>query len=206
MGHDQDHVDRILEEWAAEWPGLDVSPQGLVGRISRLSRFLERGLVDTFEKFRLNGGEFDVLATLRRRAGREEAVTPTSLADALMLSSAAMTNRIDRLVEAGLVTRERDDADRRAVFVRLSDTGRQLIDRALVEHLKTESEMINALTPAEQKTLARLLRKLLVPIENGQPQPIPADEIAQITSGGKGRDVHAASSWRYYCSLAGEEA
>ncbi|HEY0690723.1 MAG TPA: MarR family transcriptional regulator [Kribbella sp.] len=169
MGHDQDHVDRILEEWAAEWPGLDVSPQGLVGRISRLSRFLERGLVDTFETFRLNGGEFDVLATLRRRAGREEAVTPTSLADALMLSSAAMTNRIDRLVEAGLVTRERDDADRRAVFVRLSDTGRQLIDRALVEHLKTEAEMINVLTPAEQKTLARLLRKLLVPIENGQP-------------------------------------
>ncbi|MDX6239624.1 MAG: hypothetical protein QOG10_4439 [Kribbellaceae bacterium] len=168
MEHDHDHVDRILEEWAVEWPGLDVSPQGLVGRISRLSRFLERGLVDTFEKFRLNGGEFDVLATLRRRAGREEAVTPTVLADALMLSSAAMTNRIDRLVEAGLVTRERDDADRRAVFVRLSETGHQLIDRALVEHLRTEAEMINVLTPAEQKALAGLLRKLLVPIENAQ--------------------------------------
>lgn len=99
-------------------------------------------------------------------------MSPTSLADALMLSSAAMTNRIDRLVEAGLVTRERDEADRRAVWVRLSDTGRQLIDRALVEHAATEAEMIDALTPAEQKTLAKLLRKLLVPIENGQPEVV----------------------------------
>jgi DNA-binding MarR family transcriptional regulator len=172
MQHGHDHVDRILEEWAAEWPGLDMSPQGIVGRISRLSRFLERGLVTTFEKFRLNGGEFDVLATLRRRAGTEEAMSPTSLADALMLSSAAMTNRIDRLVEAGLVTRERDEADRRAVWVRLSDPGRQLIDRALVEHAATEAELIDALTPTEQKTLAKLLRKLLVPIENGQPEVV----------------------------------
>jgi DNA-binding MarR family transcriptional regulator len=164
-----DHVDRILEEWAAEWPGLDVTPQGIVGRISRLSRFLERGLVNTFEQFRLNGGEFDVLATLRRRAGSKEALTPTGLAGALMLSSAAMTNRLDRLEEAGLVAREQDAADRRAVLIRLSDAGRQLIDRALVEHLITEAEMINVLTSAEQATLARLLRKLLVHIESGRP-------------------------------------
>jgi DNA-binding MarR family transcriptional regulator len=170
--HAHDHVDRILAEWAAEWPGLDMSPQGIVGRISRLSRFLERGLVNTFEKFRLNGGEFDVLATLRRKSGTEEALSPTSLADALMLSSAAMTNRIDRLVEAGLVTRERDEADRRAVWVRLSDTGRQLIDQALVEHVKTEAAMIDALTPTEQKTLAKLLRKLLVSVEDGQPEAV----------------------------------
>jgi DNA-binding MarR family transcriptional regulator len=166
---ESDHVDRILEEWAAEWPGLDVSPQGIVGRISRLSRLLERGIVSTFEQFRLNGGEFDVLATLRRRAGWEEALTPTGLADALMLSSAAMTNRLDRLEEAGLITRERDGADRRAVLIRLSDAGRQLIDRALVEHLRAEAEMINVLTSAEQTTLARLLRKLLAHIESGQP-------------------------------------
>src|SRR4051812_13235506 len=163
-----DHVDRILEEWAAEWPDLDVSPQGIVGRISRLSRFLERGIVNTFEQFRLNGGEFDVLATLRRRAGKEEALTPTGLANALMLSSAAMTNRLDRLEAAGLITRERDGADRRAVLIRLSDAGRQLIDRALVEHLRTEAEMINVLTSAEQATLARLLRTLLIPLENGR--------------------------------------
>jgi DNA-binding MarR family transcriptional regulator len=161
-----DHVDGILEEWAAEWPDLDVSPQGIVGRISRLSRFLERGIVNTFEQFRLNGGEFDVLATLRRRAG--SALTPTGLADALMLSSAAMTNRLDRLEAAGLITRERDGADRRAVLIRLSDAGRQLIDRALVEHVRTEAEMINVLTSAEQATLARLLRTLLVSMESGR--------------------------------------
>jgi DNA-binding MarR family transcriptional regulator len=56
--------------------------------------------------------------------------------------------------------------------VRLSDTGRQLIDQALVEHVKTEAAMIDALTPTEQKTLAKLLRKLLVSVEDGQPEAV----------------------------------
>jgi DNA-binding MarR family transcriptional regulator len=180
-----DHVDAILEEWAAEWPGLDVSPQGIVGRLSRLSRFLERDIADTFERFGLTGGEFDVLATLRRTMRRSKVLTPTGLADALMLSSAAMTNRIDRLEEAGLVTRDRDDVDRRAVLVRLSEEGRVLIDRALVAHLKNEAEMISVLTSDDQVVLAGLLRKLLVPIERSRPPVgVKHDKPARPSAGG----------------------
>lgn len=179
-----DHVDEILEQWAAEWPGLDVSPQGIVGRVSRLSRFLERDIVDIFEQFGLTGGEFDVLATLRRTVRTGKALTPTDLAATCMLSSAAMTNRIDRLEEAGLVTRERDGVDRRAVLVRLSPDGRALIDRALVVHLSNEAEMISVLTPGDQRVLADLLRRLLVPIERRRrPGSGKQDQVGRRPSG-----------------------
>lgn len=168
-----DHVDRVLSEWAAEWPELDTSAQGVIGRISRLSRFLERDVVGVFKRFGLTGGEFDVLATLRRTPGPIKALTPTDLTAACMLSSAAMTNRIDRLEQAGLVTRDRTSVDRRAVFVRLSPKGQDLIEQALVMHMSGEAEMLSALTASDKATLARLLRKLLIPIEqngrNGDP-------------------------------------
>lgn len=160
-----DHVDTVLSAWATEWPELDASPQGVIGRISRLSRFLERGLVGVFKEFGLTGGEFDVLATLRRTPGPLKALTPTALTTACMLSSAAMTHRIDGLEQAGLVTRDRDPNDRRGVIVKLSAQGQSLIEEALVAHMRNEANMLYALTAEDEETMARLLKKLLIPIE-----------------------------------------
>src|SRR3954468_8353487 len=83
-GEAADHVDEILNEWAVERPDLDVSAQGVVGRVLRLSRFFERALAVTFHQFGINGGEFDVLATLRR-CGGEAGLTASQLADRCML-------------------------------------------------------------------------------------------------------------------------
>ncbi|MCW2783079.1 MAG: MarR family transcriptional regulator [Marmoricola sp.] len=160
-----DHVDAVLAGWAEEWPELDASAQGVIGRISRLSRFLERDLVRVFGEFGLTGGEFDVLATLRRALGSRGSLTPTELTAACMLSSAAMTHRIDRLEQADLVSRDRDSADRREVSVRLTSKGQALIEQALVVHTGNESRMLDALTAEDRESLAGLLRKLLQPIE-----------------------------------------
>ena len=160
---ESDHVDSVLAEWAVEWPGLDASPQAVIGRVSRLSRFFERDLVRIFKQFELTGGEFDVLATLRRRP--QKTLTLTELTTACMLSSAAMTHRIDRLDKAGLVERVRDSVDRRVVFVLLTRRGRSVIEGALVAHMNNEIEMLDALTLTERETLAQLLKKLLIPRE-----------------------------------------
>lgn len=154
-----DHVDGILTEWATKWPDLDASPLAVVGRVSRLSRFFERDLDRVFKQFGLTGGEFDVLATLRRK-GRP--LTQTELTTACMLSSAAMTHRIDQLQKAGLVERDRDSVDRRVVFVILTQDGRAVIERALILHMSNEREMLSALTVPERETLAQLLKKLLI--------------------------------------------
>jgi DNA-binding MarR family transcriptional regulator len=166
MQHDQ--VDQILEQWARERPDLAVSPMGIIGRLSRVSRHLEQALQETFAPFGLNGGEFDVLATLRR-AGEPYTLSPTELFNTLMLSSGAMTNRIDRLEETGLAVRTRDPEDRRGVNVTLTPKGRELIDAAVVEHVANEEQLLSALTQTERETLVHLLRKLLLSFEDRSP-------------------------------------
>jgi DNA-binding MarR family transcriptional regulator len=158
-----DAVDQIVAQWAAVRPDLALAPMALVGRLGRLAALgtavIEAGLA----RHGLKLGEFDVLASLRR-AGDPPELTPGALVRQLMLSSGAMTNRIDRLEAAGLVTRRPDPADRRGVVVALTDEGRALVDRAVVDHLATEAELLAPLSANEQATLDRLLRKLLGPL------------------------------------------
>jgi DNA-binding MarR family transcriptional regulator len=82
-----------------------------------------------------------------------------------MLSSAGMTKRLDRLVEAGLVERRPDPDDRRGTQVRLTAAGRTAIDDALPVHVANEEQLLAPLSDAEQRTLGRLLAKLLAPLE-----------------------------------------
>jgi hypothetical protein len=89
----EDHVSSILAQWAAERPDLDVSPMGIVGRISRLSLVVEKELESVFAPFGLNHWSFDMLATLRR-AGAPYRLSPTELFRSMMVTSGTMTNRI----------------------------------------------------------------------------------------------------------------
>lgn len=159
-GSAQDHVAEILADWAVERPDVDLSAQGVVGRVLRLSRLFERGLATVFAQYRINGGEFDVLATLRR-VGGGSGLSASSLASRCMLSSAAMTNRLDRLEATGLVRRGTDSVDGRVVRISLTDSGRQLIDEALPLHAKNQDTMLESLSPEERETLAQLLGRLL---------------------------------------------
>ena len=159
-----DHVDEILSEWAVERPDLDVSAQGVVGRVLRLSRFFERALASAFHQFGINGGEFDVLATLRR-CGGADGLTASQLAAKCMLSTAAMTNRLDRLEAVDLVERRAEPRDRRVVRVALTAEGRHLIDHAFAAHVDNQRGMVSALSVEEQDLLAALLRRLLLSFE-----------------------------------------
>src|SRR5579863_10070674 len=125
----QDRIDRILAQWKRERPDLDTKAMGLVGRVQRAAAALRPRLDETHAGCGLQGESFDVLASLRR-SGRPYQLTPTQLYREMMLTSGAMTNRIDRLEEAGLVSRRRDPQDRRGTLVRLTAKGKALIDSA----------------------------------------------------------------------------
>jgi DNA-binding MarR family transcriptional regulator len=101
-----DQVDRIQAQWARERPDLDVGPQGVIGRLHRLANHLTAQLCVVYERFGLSEGEFDVLATLRR-AGEPYELAPGALAEHTMVTTGAMTKRLDRLERNGLVTRRR---------------------------------------------------------------------------------------------------
>jgi DNA-binding MarR family transcriptional regulator len=163
-----DHLDEILNQWQRERPDLDASPMGVIGRLSRLTRHLERSIDETFQRHGLGVGGFDVLAALRR-SGEPYRLSPTELYSSLLISSGAMTNRIDRLEELGLVERAPAPHDRRGVFVALTPKGKKTIDAAVTDHVVKEHALLSALDPKEQKQLADLLRKLLVQFDSTRP-------------------------------------
>ena len=161
----EDHVSAVLAQWAAERPDLDVSPMGIIGRISRLSLTMSKELELVFTQFGLYRWSFDMLATLRR-SGAPYRLSPSALFRSMMVTSGTMTNRIDRLEEKGLVRRVPDPEDRRGILVELTEQGRELIDTALAAHVANEERILKALSKEEQHTLAPLLGKLLSSLEH----------------------------------------
>ena len=155
-----DHVDHLLAQWALERPDLDVSAMGVVGRLARVQRLVEAELRATFAAHDLDAASFDVLATLRRHASAG-GLTPAALMRSGMVTSGAITQRLDRLEERGLVHRTRSDADRRSVFVQLSEAGRALVDETLPDHVATEERLLAGLDPQQRELLASTLRTLL---------------------------------------------
>jgi DNA-binding MarR family transcriptional regulator len=149
----------ILEQWQRERPDLDTTPLGVIGRISRLSRQIERRLEVVYAASGLEPGWYDVLAALRR-AGPPYQLRPTDFAAALMLTTSGTTKRLDRLEAAGLITRRPDPGDRRGILITLTPAGLHLFDAAVERHMTNEHRILAGLTAAEQRQLASLLRKL----------------------------------------------
>lgn len=168
-----DHVDRILDQWHRERPDLDVAPMGTFGRLKRLVTHLSLRLDAVFEAGGLNAASFDVLATLRR-SGAPYALSPSALIAWTMVTSGTMTNRIDRLEKAGLVTRAPDPADGRGTVVALTEKGLALIDGLIGEHVANEHRLLSALDKTEAAELDRLLAKWLACFEPESPPPADA--------------------------------
>ena len=147
---ERDGVDLIIEQWERERPDLDSSPVGIVGRVSRLAREIEARLEPVYREHGLEPGWHDVLATLRRSGGT---LRPTDLTNASMLTSSGTTKRLDKLEAAGLIA--------------LTAEGRRLIDALTPAHLDNERRILSALSEAEQRRLADLLRKLQLGLPEG---------------------------------------
>src|SRR5450759_5511072 len=118
----RDEVDDLVAAWHVQRPDLDVEPLQVLSRISRLARHLDRARRAAFESRGLQAWEFDVLSALRRQ-GAPYQLSPGALLHATLVTSGTMTNRIDRLTAAGLVSRHRDQHAARGVLVALIDLG-----------------------------------------------------------------------------------
>ena len=160
----KDFTDQLLDRWAAINPELDVSPYEVTARISRLGTHIARQQEETFARVGLNRGEVGVLSALRT-APPPHRLSPTTLFRGLMLSSAGMTSRLDRLERRGFVKRIPDRDDRRAIQVELTAAGRKAVDEAVAANTNRERNLISELSPKEVESLARLLKKMLAGIE-----------------------------------------
>lgn len=157
-------MDNVIAQWADERPDLDTRPFAIVGRIGRAGHLLDAAVEAKLGQHRLSRWSWDVLAALRR-SGPPYRLTPTALYRSLMRTSGAVSNRLKRLEEQGLVRRVADPADGRGVLVELTPAGRRLVDSVIGEHLENERRLIAGLSRAEQRELGNLLRKLLRTLE-----------------------------------------
>jgi DNA-binding MarR family transcriptional regulator len=153
---DLDHVGRIIAQWGEQRPDLDVSPMGLLGRLHRLGARLNVELRPVFAEAGLGDGDFDVLAAMRRTGPAPE-LTPSELAATTMVTSGAITKRLDRLERAGLVSRTVSDTDGRSRRVTLTPQGRRLVDRLVEQHVANEHRLVSGLSVQEREQLAGLL-------------------------------------------------
>ncbi len=167
MANQRDHVDCVIEAWQKERPDLDHTARELTMRITRCARHLERSIDDMTEPIGLGHCEYPVLSVLRR-SGAPYRSTPSELARTLILSSGAVTNRLDRLEMQGYVRRLPDPNDRRGVIVELTDDGLETINRAIEAQVASETRLVDALEEDERAQLSELLHKLLVSLEDEQ--------------------------------------
>jgi DNA-binding MarR family transcriptional regulator len=163
----RDAVDQITSQWRAVRPDIDVSPIEVIGRVSRLSRLIDRRLAETFGLYDLENWMYDVLATLRR-SGQPYELTAGDLMRSTMVTTGAVTNRIDRLEQRGLVERVASE-DRRKVIVRLTKKGLDTVEQVVVAHMATELEILATLSDRQQRDLANLLRTVLLAFDDVPP-------------------------------------
>jgi DNA-binding MarR family transcriptional regulator len=161
-----DAVDRIIQTWAERDPRLDASPLEVVGRLLLCAAQLERAITAALQPFGLSFGDFDVLNTLRRR-GDAEGTNPTDLARSSLITSGAMTSRLDRLERAGLIERRPDPGDRRGVLVQLTEEGERLAKDSLAAVLAADEAFLEPLSPRQRDTVAAALKQLLLRSEPG---------------------------------------
>ena len=159
-----DLVGWIQTQWARERPDLDVAPIGVIGRLHRLAARLNEELLLVYGRYELGEGEFDVLATLRRGGAPYELVAG-EIARYTIVTTGAVTKRVDRLEAAGLVTRRPSALDGRSRVVGLTDAGLRVIDAAFTAHIRNEHRLLEALTSDERATFEALLVKWLAAVD-----------------------------------------
>ena len=157
-------IDDVLTGWRGTDPGFDLRPLEVTGRLSRIGPLLARRQEAVFSRFGVNRGEVGALSALRV-AGPPHRLSPTSLGRGLMMSSAGVTSRIDRLERRGLVRRLPDPDDRRGVIVELTDEGLALVDQAVEAVTESDRQLLGRLDGQEMTDLEELLRKLLAGLE-----------------------------------------
>jgi len=161
-----DRVDRTLEEAGVQ--RTDSSAVEVLSRLYRVLGFVEKRLADAYESAGLNRGEVDVLNVLLR-AGRVPQ-SPSRVASALMCSSGAMTNRLDRLERAGFLRRTHAADDRRSIELSLTPSGRRAAERANAAREAVTHELLPGLSMTQRKALVGLLRTMLVEFERTKPR------------------------------------
>jgi DNA-binding MarR family transcriptional regulator len=160
-GVEDDSVDRIVRAWRESDPQLDSSTLEFTGRLLLCAGYLERAVIAVLKPFGLSIADFDVLNTLRR-VGDRHGSKPTDLARSSLITTGAMTSRLDRLERSGLIRRTPDPADRRGVLIRLTARGSKVAREALHGVIASNDVFLEPLSSRRRESAEAALKLLLL--------------------------------------------
>ncbi|MEU6622948.1 MarR family transcriptional regulator [Streptomyces litmocidini] len=158
-GETADAIAVIVDQWGRERPDLDATPMLVIGRLFRLTQTLDQRLRPPFAEAGLGSGDFDLLAALRR-VGAPHALSAGELSRTVLVTTGAITKRVDRLEARGLVSRTVDETDSRGRLITLTPEGVALTDELIAVHLDNQRRLLAGLGKDEQADLAGLLERL----------------------------------------------
>lgn len=160
-----DLVDQVITNWKTTiLADTNFTGTEIIGRIVRMDSFIGKMIDYNLSRYRMNIGDFNILAVLLREKTHQ--LTPGRIQEMVFVSSGGLSNRMIRLEDRGLIERSTDPSDRRGVIVKLTEAGKELIERAAPSHMALENSLITNLDESEQETLIRLLRKMLKHVES----------------------------------------
>jgi DNA-binding MarR family transcriptional regulator len=159
-----DRIERLVGQWAVVRPDLDLDTMALAARLMRVAQLINGRIEALAAANGMHRGEGDVLFALRR-SGPPYRLSPSRLAESLLVTTGTMTNRLDRLEDRGLIKRLPNPTDRRSLDVELSAKGLKLVDAGVTEHVAREQEMLSPLSARERAELTRITRKLIAHLE-----------------------------------------
>ncbi|AXI80756.1 MarR family winged helix-turn-helix transcriptional regulator [Peterkaempfera bronchialis] len=158
----EDAVAVVLRQWESLFPGLDLAPVAVIGRLNRCAALLQQVADAPLGRAGLSRAEYEILIALRRVGGE---LTPGRLARETFASGAAVTKRVKQLEELGLVARRTDARDRRVAHLSLTRRGLELVDRLLPAQIGYENALLEGLPEERRQELAELLGEFLVLLE-----------------------------------------
>lgn len=123
--------------------------------VGRTQALLQEGLEQVLKPYGLSGTQYNVLRILRGADPR--GLCRNEVRDRLLSRMPDVTRLLDRMEEAGLVTRERDTADRRLVTTRLTERGRMLVDDLDAPVAEEHERRLGHLGAERLRELVRLL-------------------------------------------------
>lgn len=177
----QDRIDRFERSWTEAYPELDPWPLRIFGRVTRLAGILEQQGRDLRERFGIHRGEIQVLAALRRTLP-DFTASPTDLAQHTLVTSAAVTSRLNSLEEKGLVTRRIDERSRRRILVTLTPAGVELIESYIRALIANQAAITDALTECERPETEAALRRLLLLVGDSSDDNDPSPSFPALDS------------------------
>ncbi|MEV6271788.1 MarR family transcriptional regulator [Kribbella sp. NPDC051936] len=162
----------IARAWQRERPGTPTDSIEIVTPLWRLAKLFADDRRRVLSDAGVDPATLDLLSVLRR-AGTPYELSTRELARRTLVTAGAISQRVARAEDAGLVTRRTADDGSRAVVVTLTAAGHDLIERTVDQVLTRESELVASLSPTARTRLAAQLQELLDEVARVARQPSP---------------------------------